>query len=87
MDNDQTRKLRSALPSEELSVPSLQVTNDFAHSNNQGSESAAAAESEEEDEEEEHIDSQSQRELHCISCALHECSVHAERWSLSVPVQ
>lgn len=73
VDNDQTRKLRSALPSEELSVPGLQVTNDFAHSNNQGSESAAAAELDEEDEEEEHTDSQSQRELPCKSCAWHEC--------------
>ncbi|DBA82749.1 hypothetical protein WJX77_007341 [Trebouxia sp. C0004] len=60
LDNEQTRKLRSALPSEEPSAPGGQDTNGYATSNMQGSESAAAAAAlEESQEEEEESDSQS----------------------------
>ena len=63
VDNDQTRKLRSALPSEEPSEPGGQDTNGYVTSNMQGSESAAAAAAMEESEEEEEPDSQSRRKL------------------------
>jgi len=63
VDNDQTRKLRSALPSEEPSAPGGQDTNGYATSNMQGSESAAATAALEESEEEEESDSQSRRKL------------------------
>ncbi len=64
VDNDQTRKLRSALPSEEPSAPGGQDTNGYATSNMQGSESAAAAAAlEESEEEEKESDSQSRRKL------------------------
>lgn len=63
VDNDQTRKLRSALPSEDASLPGGQDTNGFATSNVPGSESAAAAATLDESEEEEESDSQSRRKL------------------------
>ena len=64
VDNDQTRKLRSALPSEEPNEPGGQDTNGYVTSNMQGSESAAAAAAmEESEEEEEESDSQSRRKL------------------------
>jgi hypothetical protein len=64
VDNDQTRKLRSALPSDEPGLPGEQDTNGYATSNMQGSESAAAAAAmEESEEEEEEPDSQSRRKL------------------------
>ncbi len=63
VDNDQTRKLRSALSSEEPSAPGGQDTNGYATSNMQCSESAAAAAALEESEEEEELDSQSRRKL------------------------
>ncbi len=62
VDNDQTRKLRSALPSDEPGLPGEQDTNGYATSNMQGSENAAAA-LEESAEEEEESDSQSRREI------------------------
>ncbi|KAL3157904.1 hypothetical protein ABBQ32_012312 [Trebouxia sp. C0010 RCD-2024] len=67
VDNDQTRKLRSALPSEEPSlhimpsVPSIQRTNGFDHNAMQASNSAAPPEEAELDsDEEQEMDSQSQ---------------------------
>lgn len=67
VDNDQTRKLRSALPSEEPSlhivpsVPSMQHANGFNHNAMQASNSAAAPEEAELDsDEEQEMDSQSQ---------------------------
>ena len=74
VDNDQTRKLRSALPSEEPSlhavpsVPSMQHTNGFESSAMQASNSAAAPEDAELDsDEEQEMDSQSQGGSSCCS--------------------
>lgn len=74
VDNDQTRKLRSALPSEEPSlhimpsVPSIQRTNGFDHNAMQASNSAAPPEEAELDsDEEQEMDSQSQGDSPC-SC-------------------
>ena len=66
VDNDQTRKLRSALTEDEPSTASgvsAQVANGFAHNSMQGSESAAAAPASEEltDEDDDEMDSQSRR--------------------------
>ena len=72
VDNDQTRKLRSALPSEEPSlhavpsVPSMQHTNGFESSAMQASNSAAPPEDAELDsDEEQEMDSQSQGGSSC----------------------
>lgn len=75
IDNEQTRKLRSALPSEESSLhsvpsmPSMQQTNGLDHNAMQASNSAAAPEEAELDSNgEQEMDSQPQGESPC--CCL-----------------
>ena len=71
--NDQTRKLRSALPSEEPSMPSMQDTNGFDGSTMQASNSAAVEEEpldNEDYEVEEEMDSQSRREHACFCICM-----------------
>ena len=75
IDNDQTRKLRSAQPEEPTvpsvpSVPSMQNTNGLDHDTMQASNSAAVLdEAELDDDEEQEMDSQPQG-AHLFCCSL-----------------